>query len=109
MRINVIRTIAPERDLVELLDHDNEPAIVDLDGEIVMRVPPILLAVVVDQRHQDMIMKDYLQQYELVSESAFENGKSVGKASVRREVQALLGLDRIADALDDLADRSGAR
>ena len=102
MRAHIIRPITGgEYQLVEDLDRDRRPAIMDCEGDRVMDVPPLLIHHVDDTAVLDTILITLIDQLEQAQLAAYRRGEQAGVDHTVAFTRKLLGTDQLAASVEE--------
>lgn len=106
MPFRTIRDLGDEitPDYFVAIDEANKMAVIDQQGDLVFFVPPSLLEL--EESMADPILVDIANLHNAASRKGFMNGEIYGRRVVRTELHKLLGVDRLAAALERIADQA---
>ncbi len=94
--------IAPDYFLA--IDEIDRKAVLDTEGDAVFFLPPSL-GFNIHAAQLDQILIEMAAIITMARNQGWERGSMAGARGVRDELQKLLGIDRVADALERLADQ----
>jgi K+/H+ antiporter YhaU regulatory subunit KhtT len=102
MRVNILHELDDELKLVEDLDKENQPAVMDYEGELLFHVHPQLMEL--DQADRTDVIMHFVGVYDRMYSQQFRAGEMYGREETAKRLQQILGMDRLIKAVERVAD-----